>query len=154
MLRQVFVWLRSKVSLAATRQQSAAFYQWTAPSSVSCFIIMRIGTLRCYYVIVVSIPDTVIVIPPTHSQRKNKLQHSTLSWAVRCSLQTTWWKQLVNAADSGAIYNRWRWGGSPLMKLIKTGQIITHTEQSVSRKEHFLLSALRLQKPPAWNPQK
>lgn len=34
-----------------------------------CSIIQRIGALNRYYITVVSIPDTLIVIPPTHSLR-------------------------------------------------------------------------------------
>lgn len=39
----------------------------TWKTSMACFIIKRIGTLNRYYVIVASIPDTLIVIPPTHT---------------------------------------------------------------------------------------
>lgn len=43
-----------------------------APSSMVCFIIKR------YYIIVVSIPDTLIVIPPTHTLSGKTRYHSRL----------------------------------------------------------------------------
>lgn len=93
----------SSVDIIPTWKTEAA-----APSSMVCFIIKRIGTLKCYYIIVVSIPDILIVIPPTHTL-SGKTSYTIpgcilLNWAVRRSFrflqQTRQRKLLVSRAHS------------------------------------------------------
>lgn len=50
---------------------SAAAYTTTAPSSMLGSLVEHVGTLRCSYVTAASIPVTLIVVPPTHSQWKD-----------------------------------------------------------------------------------
>lgn len=77
-----------------------------APSSMVCFIVKRIGTLNRYYIIVVSIPDTLIVIPPTHTLcgKTSYTGCILLNWAVRRSFrflqQAAQRKLLVSCAHS------------------------------------------------------
>lgn len=50
---------------------SAATHTTTAPSSMLGSLVEHVGTLHCSYVTAASIPVTLIVVPPTHSQWKN-----------------------------------------------------------------------------------
>lgn len=84
------------------------------PSSMVCFIIQRIGTLNRYYIIVVSIPDTLIVIPPTHSLSGRTgctIPACILCWAVlndvasdSCSRQQG--ESCCSVALAAVIYHR------------------------------------------------
>ena len=68
-----------------------------------CFIIRRTGTLNRYYIIAVSIPDTLIVFPPTHTLRGRTSENvpgCILLNRFRFLQQTTQWKLLVSHAHS------------------------------------------------------